>query len=261
MKNSFVLYSEYKEQFSLLSNEEAGKLIMAIFEYTESGNVPDLDGMALMAFSFIKKQLDRDSEKYEKTVEKRREAGRSGGRPKANGSDEEAKKANGFSEKQTKAKKPDNEDEDVDVDVNVNEKDKKENIKEKSFAEGKTTHTTQAVKEIVGYLNEVCGTGYKENTPQTVACIKARLKEGFSVEDFKTVIDKKHEEWQFDGEMAKFLRPQTLFGTKFESYLNQPVATCGKLSDTDKAILRFAAQAKESPPAAQIGAGERCDMF
>lgn len=261
MKNSFVLYSEYKEQFSLLSNEEAGKLIMAIFEYTESGNVPDLDGMALMAFSFIKKQLDRDSEKYEKTVEKRREAGKNGGRPKANGFSEKAKKANGFFEKQTKAKKPDNDNEDVNVNENVNEKDKKENIKEKRFAEGNKTHTTQAVKEIVGYLNEVCGTGYKENTPQTVACIKARLKEGFSVEDFKTVIDKKHEEWQFDGEMAKFLRPQTLFGTKFESYLNQPVATCGKLSDTDKAILRFAAQAKESPPAVQIAAGERCDMF
>ena len=129
MKNSFVLYNEYKEQFSLLSNEEAGRLIMAIFEYTESGNIPELEGMTLMAFSFIKKQLDRDSEKYEKTVEKRKEAGKSGGRPKANGSDEEAKKANGFSEKakkangfsekQTKAKKPVDVDEDVNVDVDV----------------------------------------------------------------------------------------------------------------------------------------------
>lgn len=135
MKNSFVLYNEYKEQFSLLSNEEAGRLIMAIFEYTESGNIPELEGMTLMAFSFIKKQLDRDSEKYEKTVEKRKEAGKTGGRPKTNGSDEEAKKANGFSEKakkangfskkQTKAKKPvdvdvnEDVDEDVDVDVNV----------------------------------------------------------------------------------------------------------------------------------------------
>ena len=125
MKNSFVLYNEYKEQFSLLSNEEAGRLIMAIFEYTESGNIPELEGMTLMAFSFIKKQLDRDSEKYEKTVEKRKEAGKTGGRPKANGSDEEAKKANGFSKKQTKAKKPvdvyvnEDVDEDVDVDVDV----------------------------------------------------------------------------------------------------------------------------------------------
>ena len=132
MKNSFVLYNEYKEQFSLLSNEEAGRLIMAIFEYTESGNIPELEGMTLMAFSFIKKQLDRDSEKYEKTVEKRKEAGKTGGRPKANGSDEEAKKANGFSEKakkangfskkQTKAKKPVNVDVNDDVDVDVKDK-------------------------------------------------------------------------------------------------------------------------------------------
>lgn len=135
MKNSFVLYNEYKEQFELLSYEEAGQLIMAIFEYTETGNVPQLEGMTLMAFSFIRKQLDRDSEKYEKTIEKRREAGKAGGRPKENGSDdntekangsfEKAKKANGFSEKQTKAKKAVdvdvNEDVDVNVDVNENE--------------------------------------------------------------------------------------------------------------------------------------------
>ncbi len=70
-----------------------------------------MDGMTRMAFSFIKVQMDRDSEKYQATVEKRRESGKLGGRPstKANGLSEKAKKANGFSEKQTKAKKHDNE--------------------------------------------------------------------------------------------------------------------------------------------------------
>ncbi|MFR6258931.1 MAG: conserved phage C-terminal domain-containing protein, partial [Anaerovoracaceae bacterium] len=50
--------------------------------------------------------------------------------------------------------------------------------------------------------------------------IKARLSDGFSVEDFKLVIEKKYKEWQ-GTEFEKFLRPETLFGTKFESYLNQ----------------------------------------
>lgn len=77
-------------------------------------------------------------------------------------------------------------------------------------------------KEIIEYLNEKAGTKYKPTTPKTKDTIKARLKEGFTVDDFKTVIDKKVEEWK-GTEWEKFLRPQTLFGTKFEGYLNQNI--------------------------------------
>lgn len=73
---------------------------------------------------------------------------------------------------------------------------------------------------IVDYLNEKAGTSYRATTPKTQTLIKARLKEKFTVEDFKTVIDKKCAEWLGDAKMEKFLRPETLFGTKFESYLN-----------------------------------------
>ena len=51
--------------------------------------------------------------------------------------------------------------------------------------------------------------------------MKARLNEGFTEEDIRKVIDKKTEEW-LGTEMAQYLRPETLFGTKFEGYLNQP---------------------------------------
>ena len=47
------------------------------------------------------------------------------------------------------------------------------------------------------------------------------MKEGFTVDDFKTVIKKKFDEWGNDKQMSKYLRPETLFGTKFEGYLNQ----------------------------------------
>ena len=50
--------------------------------------------------------------------------------------------------------------------------------------------------------------------------IEARFNEGFSVEDFKKVIDVKTQEWK-DSNMEKYLRPETLFGNKFEGYLNQ----------------------------------------
>jgi uncharacterized phage protein (TIGR02220 family) len=72
---------------------------------------------------------------------------------------------------------------------------------------------------IVDHLNEKAGTKYRANGQATQRHINARIAEGFTVDDFKTVIDKKCDEWK-GGEMEKYLRPETLFGTKFESYLN-----------------------------------------
>ncbi|WP_295630382.1 conserved phage C-terminal domain-containing protein [uncultured Mitsuokella sp.] len=77
------------------------------------------------------------------------------------------------------------------------------------------------IMNVVDYLNEKAGTKYKPTTPKTQKLIHAREKEGFTLDDFKTVIDKKCAEWLHDGDMVRYLRPETLFGTKFESYLNQ----------------------------------------
>jgi len=74
---------------------------------------------------------------------------------------------------------------------------------------------------IVNYLNLVCGTKYRIDNKKTVSLINARFKERYCVEDFKKVIDIKFKEWGNNFEMVKYLRPETLFGTKFESYLNQ----------------------------------------
>lgn len=75
---------------------------------------------------------------------------------------------------------------------------------------------------VVKHLNEKAGTKYKPNTAKTKSHIKARLDEGFTLDDFKTVIDKKCAEW-VGTEFEQYLRPETLFGTKFESYLNAKV--------------------------------------
>lgn len=76
-------------------------------------------------------------------------------------------------------------------------------------------------EEIINYLNEKCGTGYKASTKATRKLIKDRFKEGHKLEAFKKVIDIKSVEWLNNSEYSKYLRPITLFGTKFESYLNQ----------------------------------------
>lgn len=79
---------------------------------------------------------------------------------------------------------------------------------------------SEMIKEIVDYLNKKCGTNYRHTTANTQKHIKARLNEKYTVDDFKTVIDKKCAEWK-GTDMEKYLAPDTLFGSKFEKYLNQ----------------------------------------
>lgn len=78
-KKSFLLYLDYREHFELLDDEGKGRLLMALFEYAESGRILELSGMEKMAFSFIRKQMDKDSQKWEETKHKRQAAGRKGG--------------------------------------------------------------------------------------------------------------------------------------------------------------------------------------
>lgn len=111
-KKSFVLYSEYEENLEELPDEELGQLFRAIFSYVNRGVVLDLSPSCKMAFSFIRKDLDRNQAKYEETCRKRREAGSKGGRPP---------KANADGENQTKAKKPDNDNVNDNDNENVND--------------------------------------------------------------------------------------------------------------------------------------------
>lgn len=123
MKNSFVLYTDYFEHFSLLSLEQQGLLINAIFKYQLGEELPEMDMGLKMAFSFIKAQLDRDNEKYENTCEERRKAGEKGGAPKGNQNARKHKQtnqANGCSNKQNQAKQPKQADTDT-VNENGNE--------------------------------------------------------------------------------------------------------------------------------------------
>ncbi|HSQ88911.1 conserved phage C-terminal domain-containing protein, partial [Romboutsia sp.] len=77
---------------------------------------------------------------------------------------------------------------------------------------------------VITRLNELASTKYKASTKKTQTLINARVKEGFNEDDFYKVIDVKAKEW-LGTEMEKYLRPETLFGTKFENYLNQKEKT------------------------------------
>lgn len=84
------------------------------------------------------------------------------------------------------------------------------------------SNDSSPIREIVAYLNMKTGYHYKHTTNVTRTKIEARIKEGFTLEDFKKVIDKKVDEWK-GTEWEKFLRPETLFGSKFEGYLNTDI--------------------------------------
>lgn len=100
-----------------------------------------------------------------------------------------------------------------------------------------TVTISESISEIITYLNKKIGTRYREGNKVTQKHIKARLKEKYTVEDFKTVIDKKCAEWK-GTDMEKYLRPETLFGTKFESYLNAP-ATNRKSEDNNSSDVNL----------------------
>jgi uncharacterized phage protein (TIGR02220 family) len=76
------------------------------------------------------------------------------------------------------------------------------------------------IKDVITYLNSKLNTKYQYTAEYINKHINARLNEGFKYEDFVTVIDKKYKEW-YGTDMAKYLRPETLFSPKFQQYLNQ----------------------------------------
>ena len=105
-KKSFVFYTEYREHLEMLPPEQIGELMLALIDYQETGEVPDLPkGSALaMCFSFIKKRMDKDNIKYEEKCERNRSNGKKGGRPTnqtvISETEENPNKPNGFSENQ-----------------------------------------------------------------------------------------------------------------------------------------------------------------
>ena len=201
-KDSFVLYTEYMEQIELLSMEQRGTLLTAIFAYVSDTELPDMDGITKMAFAFIKSRIDKDTEKYAKTIEKRKEAGKLGGRPKANGSSEKqekAKKANGFSEKQNN---PVYDNDNVNVNDHV--------LKDKTY-----TCAFEALWKAYPRKKEKAG-AYK--------CYKARLADGFSEDELETAVKRYADECRRQKTEQKYIKLAATFlgpSTPFTDYLGE----------------------------------------
>ena len=108
-----------------------------------------------------------------------------------------------------------------------------DNIVDNNIVENAEKHDTKTITEIVDYLNEKAHTNYRSNSKTTMRHINARLKEGYTLSDFKQVIDNRCATW-LGTDMEQYLRPETLFGSKFENYLN---ARAPKRRGSDGRIL------------------------
>lgn len=233
------VYTDFAEAMEALSDAERGRLFMSMLQYASTGEAGTLSGAERFVWPIAKQNIDR----AQAELEKRAENGRKGGRPKkATESEEKQKKAKESKKKQTKDNKDKDKDKDNDKENNIiplspngDIPPKGERTPAKRFVKPTAEEVraycaeqeAKPYKHIVDYLNVKAGTQYKASCKDTRAKIDARLAENFTVEDFEKVIDKKCEEWR-GTEWEKFLRPLTLFGPKFESYLNAKIISSNK---------------------------------
>lgn len=95
-------------------------------------------------------------------------------------------------------------------------------------AQNKKVSVSEVAEHVISYFNQVCGTSYRTKSSAIQRAVKARLKEGFTEEDFFTVVDQKYKDWGLNpknlsggGTTLDILRPSVVFGSKMEEYLQQ----------------------------------------
>ena len=205
-KQSFIIYHDWQVFFEKLPDSLCKELILAIFEHEMSGGevTPVVSDEIRIVFDFMLSQLDKSRAKYAEQCAKNKE----NIAKRWNTTVNDRKQSNTVGTNDTDNDKDNDKDNDNDKEHSINN----------TLMSGKPDGR---VVEIVDYLNLVLGTHYKVNGKKTGSLIRSRLKEGYTVEDFKQVITKKHAEWA-GTEREKYLRPETLFcADHFEGYLNQ----------------------------------------
>ena len=168
-KKSFILYHDYYEIIKKLPKEQIGDLLSAIFEYEMTGQTPKLDFATELVFIGIRQDLDRNAEKYEAYIEKQRENGKKGGRPRKDSvitenEDEKFLTENPtvFSKTQKSLNDNVNDNDNVNVNENVNDNlslinkvSEEEREKLKNYVQKKKL----ATKSVTAYVNKIIENG------------------------------------------------------------------------------------------------------
>lgn len=210
-KDTIVFYKSFYDCIKELPSENQIEVYNAIFKKYFYDEDIELDGLSKGIFSIIIPNINSANKRYWANVKN----GKKGGRPKT----EEKPKQN-----------PNNNPDKTQIEPKQNLKDKEkdkdkvnDNVNDNNIYIVEDNNVSDTAKQIIDYLNLRTGQRYKYNNKNTQEHIKQRLKEGFTLDDFKLVIDKMCIEWM-NTDMQKYLRPETLFRpSKFESYLNREV--------------------------------------
>jgi uncharacterized phage protein (TIGR02220 family) len=229
-----VIYDNQIDALEMMEAEDFKKAVLAMARYAMKGELPEVSGIAGVFFQMAKPAIDSNNQKYENGKKGGNVSGQVRTKPKQN---EPNVKQNEPNTNQTEPNVNQTSSKCKLLNVNGELKNEKgELLKDnKNTLSDKSDHArTYPYAEVISYLNQKAGTAFKVNSKDTRKHIKARFDEGFTVEDFKTVIDHKVTEWGSNPDMAQYLRPSTLFGTKFESYLNQKVVKPSQVKSKNK---------------------------
>lgn len=195
-QKGFIVYGDTKAIVDELTNEQAGELFRGMLDYFVDGTEPEFSNVLKIAFIPIRQQMDRNSDKYAKMCDRNRKNAKM------------RWDAVGCGRIRSDA---------VDANTNTNtNKNKDIDTNTKSHKQ-----SDEISLSLLSYLNSKTGSSFRD-TEQVRELIESKLNDGYTVDDLKSVIDKKAIEWNCDGKMRTYLRPSTLFGEKFEEYLNAP---------------------------------------
>lgn len=240
MKESFIFYRSFYEALKELSKEDRVEIIDAICELALNETEVELKGGIQKAmFALMKPQIEANNKRYVNGCKAKTKHASSEPKAKANQSDEfetpkkseseaNVKQSRSKTEANTKqdaSKHEANENVNDNVNVNVNENDKEGKEKASSSSDDSCVQDEKATKvpyaAIIDYLNQKTGKRFSSKAKDAQRRIKARWNEGYRYKDFVRVIDVKTSEWLNNPDMEKYLCPETLFGPKFEKYVNQ----------------------------------------
>ena len=202
-------YDSIIEGAQELSPADRGQLYAACLEFLFYGREPDFAMRSVPHAMFVMVRPVLENQRAKQS------AGSKGGKARAERqANAKQSQSTGASRCQANAKQTPSEQE--------QEQEYKEPSPNGEVKKADPNEWAEARRRIVAHLNATIGSHYKPGSDKTRRCIDARLREGYAVEDFLRVIDTKAAQWIGDPRMAKFLRPETLFGPKFEGYLNEP---------------------------------------
>ena len=205
-RESFVFYRSYADMLKRLDAETRLKILDMLLDYALDGKEPEEGGVVGVLFALIKPQIDTNNKRYMNSLKggKKPNSNQTLTKPEPKPNQNLTKVKPKPNQTVTKPKPNDNVNDNVNVNVNDNEND----------------NVNDLAKLVIDYLNKKLGSAYRYSET-SLRPIRARLREGYTLEDCKVVINRKYDDWIHDAKMKAYLRPETLFSPKFEGYLNQ----------------------------------------